>query len=118
MEYVILALVAAWIGNMIYQGYQEANAKPLPMADIGNGVKEPICPACSSRLVTITRSGDVGLTQIVGWLFVVGGLVAFLINFLVGGLLILIGAALIAIGKSKATFLSCPACGKDAKRLS
>jgi hypothetical protein len=118
MEYVILALVGAWIANIMYQGYKDATAKPLPMADIGNGIKEPICPACSSRLVTVTKDGDVGLTQIIGWLFVVGGFVAFLINILAGGLLVLIGAVLVAIGKSKATFLSCPACGKDAKRLS
>ena len=37
MEYVVLALVVAWIVNIIYQGYKQETAPPLQMRDNGHG---------------------------------------------------------------------------------
>ena len=53
--WVVLVAVLAWVGNVIYQGYKAEKAPPLTLADNGHGMKEPICPACQARLVTITR---------------------------------------------------------------
>lgn len=118
MEYVIAALVAAWVLNLIYQGYKNEMAPPLPMVDNGHGAKEPICPTCAAKLVTVTRKGGIGLTGVIGWLVLFSGLLVLLaINWLAGGGMLIVGILLVILGKSTETVLTCPACGKDAKRL-
>lgn len=118
MEAIIGGIVLAWIVYELYKGYQQENAPPLPMVETSPGVREPVCPHCRAKLVTLTRSGGVGFVGILAWLVIAGGCVAILINWIVGGILLIIGILLAMVGKKKTTVLTCPACGKDAKTLS
>ena len=118
MEYIIASLVIAWVVGIIYRGYQESTSAPLPLRDNGHGAMEPVCPHCSTKLVTVTRKGGIGLTGVLGWLSLLAGAAVFLLfNWLAGSVVVIVGILLVMLGKSTETMLTCPACGKDAKRL-
>ena len=118
METFVIGLVFLWIVYMIWRGYREEMAPPVPMVDNGHGALEPVCPHCRAKLVTVTRSGDIGLTGLLGWLCLIPGIGVFLLaHWPSGAAMIIVGILLVLLGKSTATVLSCPAWGKDAKRL-
>lgn len=114
----ILILLIAWAGNLIYQGYREETAKPLPMKDMGNGVMEPICPQCHARLVSLQRKEQNALASIVSWLLILSGIFAVLfVHWIVGLVITAIGIIVNVSGHTQHTVLTCPACGADAKIL-
>lgn len=118
MGWFVLVLVLAWAGNLIYQGYKRETAPPLPMADNGMGMKEPVCPACRARLVAVSRVSRGALAALVGWTLIVVGVLALIaVSWLAGLLVMLVGVVVLIAGKSNETVLMCPACGVDVRRL-
>ena len=118
MGEVIGLLILAFVGYKIWEGYHEEMRPPPLMVDNGHGAKEPVCAHCSTRLVVLTRNSSVGFLSIVGGLVAIVGVgVLILVNWLAGGVMILIGVLVAHLGKSTDTVLTCPSCGKDAKTL-
>lgn len=116
--WVVLALVLAWVGFTLFDGYRRETAPPLPMADNGHGMREPVCPTCQARLVTVTRASRGPVAGLFGWgVVVAGALLAMALNWLAGLLVLLLGAVVLLAGKTQATVLMCPACGVDVRRL-
>ena len=115
--YVILAMIVAYIGFRIWEGYKRETAKPLPLRDAGNGIMQPVCPRCHTGLVMLQRKDGSGLAGVLALLVGLFGLVLLLINWIAGGVVIVIALLINMAGKSTANVLTCPACGHDAKTL-
>lgn len=116
--WLILLLLIAWAGNLIYQGYRKETAKPLPMKDMGNGVMEPICPQCHARLVSLQRKEHSVLASAISWLLILSGaFMVLFVHWIAGLIAVAIGIIVNATGHSQSTVLTCPACGVDAKTL-
>lgn len=114
---LIILMVAAWVVNIFLGGYKDATAKPLPMRDNGHGAMEPICPACSAKLVVLTRKGGMGLTSVIAIFLALIGVIVLLFHWLAGFVVLILAVLLGMAGKNTETVLTCPACGQDAKRL-
>lgn len=116
--WIILLIVLAWAGYAVYQGYRKETAPPLPTVTTGDGLKVPICPHCSTRLITMERHAHGAIASVFGGLVFALGLIFMLLAHLVGGLVILaVGVLIILAGKYRHTVITCPACGKDARSL-
>lgn len=115
--WVVLAMVLAWVGFTMYEGYRRETAPPLPMADNGHGMREPVCPTCQARLVTVTRSARGPVAGLLGWGVIAGAMLAMLFSWLAGLLLLLLGVVVLLAGKTQATVLMCPACRADVRSL-
>ncbi len=115
---IILALIVAWAGRTIYQGYAESNAPPLTFAETEHGIREPICPTCQTRLVTMTRPSHNALAGMIAWVFIIAGAFALIaVNWLAGLIAILVGVVINLSGKGSETVLACPSCQRDVRRL-
>lgn len=113
---LVLALLIAWIGQVVWQGYRAESAPPLPSVDNGHGGKIPVCPRCSTILAT-TQDSSTGLIGYLGALIAIIG-AAVTIWLGVPGLLVLgLGLIVYSLGKQRVSMLQCPACGHIAKRL-
>ena len=115
---LVLVMVIAWAANAIYSGYRDSTAPPLTLIDNGNGMKEPVCPDCKTRLVTMTRRTESVLVGLVAWVFMLGGGAMLLfVHWLAGLVAILLGVVINSAGKGDETVLTCPSCQKDIRRL-
>lgn len=112
----LLIGVLGWMVYTIWQGYQAENAPPVPLADNGNGAKVPICPKCSTVLITSTRKST-GFIGYIGAIVAITGGIMFLFAPIAGLLVAAFGLLVYALGKRHQTLLTCPACGHDARRL-
>lgn len=117
MGETIFALVLAWIAWIIWQGYQDEQKPPLPLRDIGNGIMEPVCPACHARLVTVTQKTSSGLASLFVVLFGLAGVVLILFHWVAGAVVLILAVLISLAGKGQRTVLKCPACGTTAKTL-
>jgi len=115
--FVILAMFIAYMGFQIWQGYRRETTPPLPLRDTGNGIMQPVCPRCHAGLVTLQRKESSSLVSVLAFLVGVIGIGLILINWLAGGVVIIVALLINMAGKSTATVLTCPACGHDAKTL-
>lgn len=112
------ALLLAWIGWSIWQGYRDEQKPPIPLRDGGNGIMEPVCPACHARLVTVTGQARGGLSTLFTVLFAgIGVLLLFLFNWLAGALVLIVAFLIGLSGRRQTTSLQCPACGTTAKTM-
>lgn len=115
----LLAVIIAWVGRLIYQGYKESTAPPPTLIDDGTGIKVPVCPYCNTRLLSIARKSNSLLAGVFAWAFILAGLlITFAVNWLAGLLTLLVGVVISILGKSTGTFLSCPSCQVDIRQLS
>ena len=115
--YVVLAMILAWIGFRVWEGYQRETAKPLPMRDGGNGIMEPVCPRCQSRLMPVQRKQGGGVAGVLALLVGAFGAVLLIYNIIAAAVVIVVALLINQAGKSFCTVLTCPACGQDAKTL-
>jgi hypothetical protein len=117
LGYVILLAMLAYFGFQGWRGYIEAQKPAAPLRDIGNGVMEPVCPYCNSRLVTINRRGGLGFLGLVAILIGVIGFVLLLVNWISGAIVLILAVLLRMAGKSSQTVLTCPSCGRYDKTI-
>lgn len=117
MEYVLLAMVLAFIGYYLHKGYAEATRPPPTLRDGGGGIMEPVCGKCHARLVTVTRKQGGGLAAVIAMVLGLFGLAALLANWIAGLAVILLAAIVHHLGKPSVTILTCPACGQDDRIL-
>lgn len=80
-------------------------------------MKEPICPHCQARLVTVTRNNNSGIVATLAILVGMSGLVLILFHWIIGGIVLIIALLINAASKGKQTVLTCPACRTDARIL-
>lgn len=112
---ILFLAVAAWVIYQIIQGFNSENAPPIPMVDTGGGIREPVCPKCSVRLIVISRDTRSTAVGVFGMLVGLLGLVLILFNWLVGGIILILAILISMAGKKKQTVLTCPSCGNDAR---
>lgn len=112
---ILFLAVAAWVIYQIIQGFAGENAPPIPMVDTGSGVREPVCPQCSVRLIVISRDTRSITASVLAKLVGLSGLVLILFNWGAGGILLILAILISMVGKKKQTVLTCPSCGNDVR---
>lgn len=117
MEYFIGTLVIIWILYILHQGYAREMRPPLTLRDTGNGIKEPVCSRCQTRLVAVNRSKSNWAADVFSVLFGLVGVVLILFNWIVGGIILILAVIIALSGKGRITVLICPACGTTERRL-
>ena len=117
LGYIVALLLLAWAAWHIYQGYLAEQHPPLTLRDNGHGLMEPVCPHCQARLIVVERKTSSGLVGLAALLLGLLGVTAFLFNWVVGSVVLILALLLNGAGKGRQTVLTCPACGSEAKRI-